>query len=251
MRMRYLLFIVVLFSVASCKTSTVLMEKKRDRKAGVEDLDSTFHYNPNYEYRIRKNDKITTSVWGQDELSVGSAYGIYNSNEVYGKWLLVDSEGTIELPKIGKMYVLGSTIAELKDTLKKSYAKWINNAIVDVKVLNREIAILGEVRNPQVFTVYKDHNTLLEIISMGGGFEFYANTKYVKVLRQEGADVKVANIDMSESGDYSMKNIQLYPGDVVVVPSKKNKDFDNRISNLIPFASAITSVAILAGTIMR
>ncbi|MFT6210995.1 MAG: polysaccharide export outer membrane protein [Bacteroidia bacterium] len=227
------------------------MESKRDRRFSVENLDPIFYLNTEYEYRIRNNDKITTSVWGQDELSVGSSYGIYNSNEVYGKWLIVDSEGTIELPKLGRMYVRGYTIPELKNALKKGYSRWINNSIVDVKVLNREITVIGEVRNPQVLTVYKDQNTLLEAISMSGGFDSYANVKHVKVLRQVGLHVKVANIDLSESGDYFFKNIQLHPGDVVVVPSKKNKEFDNRISNLIPFTSAITSIAILAGTLIR
>ncbi|MFT4982234.1 MAG: polysaccharide export outer membrane protein [Bacteroidia bacterium] len=137
------------------------MESKKDRRFSVENLDPIFYLNTEYEYRIRDNDKITTSVWGKDELSVGSSYGIYNSNEVYGKWLIVDSEETIELPKLGRMYVRGYTIPELKNALKKGYSRWINNSIVDVKVLNREITVIGEVRNPQVLTVYKDQNTLL------------------------------------------------------------------------------------------
>lgn len=244
--MRLFLILLVFSALASCKTANLLMEPGSP-KTSVAQLDSTFFFNPTYQYRIRKDDKISISVWGQDELSVGSVYGIYNSNEVYGKWLLVDAEGHIEAPKIGAIHVQGLTLPQLKDTLKTRFSKWVVNPIIDVKVLNKEITILGEVRNPQVIQVDKDRNSLLELISKSGGFDFYANLRYVKVLRQEGEHVRVANINLTKSGDYLQKNIQLHPGDVVIVPSKKHKDFDKRISTIVPFTTTVTAAAILLG----
>ena len=207
-------------------------------------MDSIFVANNKYEYQIRKDDKITISVWGQDEYSVGSTYGIYNSNEVYGKWLMVDAKGNIEIPKIGSLYVEKMTIVQLKEKLKKSFGEWIKIPIVDIKILNQEITVLGEVRDPQVIPVDKSRNTLLELIARCKGFEFYANTAYIKVFRQVGEDVHVANINLNKSGSMTAKNINLYPGDVVVVPSKKYKEFDKRISTIIPFTTALTSAAI-------
>jgi polysaccharide export outer membrane protein len=241
--------ILFVLSLASCKTNNVLMEPKSERNTDVALLDSTFLFDPTYQYRIRRDDKISISVWGQDELSVGSLYGIYNSNEVYGKWLMVDYNGNIEIPKVGTMKVLNLSIVELKDTLKKAMSQWILNPIVDAKVLNKKISIMGEVRNPQVITFDEEGHNLLEMVSRSGGFEFYANLKYIKVLRQVGEDVHVANIDLSQSGEYLSKNIQLYPGDIVIVPSKKNKEFDKRISTIVPFTTVATAAAILMGTL--
>ena len=234
--MRYLVIILIIATFSSCKTVNLFMEDKSERNADVASLDSSFFYNPDYQYQIRKDDKINISVWGQEELSVGSVYGHYNSNEVYGKWLMVDSEGNIEAPKLGTIHILDMTIVTLKDTLKKRFEKWLVNPVVDVKVLNKEITVLGEVKEPQVIQVDKDNNTLIEMISHCEGFADYADLKYVKILRQEGENVRLANIDLSKSGDYLFKNIQLHPGDVVVVPSKKNKEFDKRISVIIPLA---------------
>jgi polysaccharide biosynthesis/export protein len=241
--MRYLLLIIVPLWLTSCKTQNLLVETGRQART----IDSAFLYNPHYEHVIGKDDKVSISVWGQDELSVGSSYGIYNSNEVYGKWLLVDQRGNIELPKIGTMYIEGYTLPVLKDTLRNILKKWIVNPVVDVKVLNKQITVMGEVRNPAVMAVDKDRNTLLEMISRSGGFEFYANLKYIKILRQEGEHVHVANIDLTQSKDYLAKNIQLHPGDVVIVPSKRYKTFDKRISTIIPFTSTATAAAILMG----
>lgn len=234
-----ILLVSILFT--SCKTYN-LFETKEPAQDTV-----SFSYEKNYQYKIRKDDKISLSVWGEENLSVGSVYGIYNSNEVYGKWLLVDTNGNIEIPKIGTTNVLNKTIPELKETIKIGLKKWIINPVVDVKVLNKEITILGEVRNPNVISVEKDQNSLLEMISKSGGFEFYANLRSVKILRQEGENVRVTNIDLTNPNDILNRNVQLHPGDIVIVPSKKNKEFDKRISIIIPFTSTVTAAAILFG----
>ena len=243
--MRYLIILAASLTLLSaCGTQNLMGEKNKVMKEHVLQLDSSFLYNPNYEYVIRENDKVSISVWGQDELSVGSTYGIYNSNEVYGKWLMVDKQGNIEVPKIGSFNALGLTEIELKDTLKTLFGEWIVNPIVDVKILNKDITILGEVRNPGVYDVDKNYNSLFELFAMSGGIEDYANLKYVKVFRQDGPHVKVATLNLKEYGNYFAQNIQLLPSDIVVVPSKRYKEFDTRISVIIPFTSAITSAAI-------
>lgn len=239
------LFLVILF--ASCKTQNLFLESKEDLSELNGEIDSTFFHDPDYQYKIRRDDKINISVWGQDELSVGSVYGIYNSNEVYGKWLMVDARGCIEVPKIGTTKVEGKTVVELKDTLKAVFQTWLQTPVVDVKILNKEITVLGEVRNPGVIKIDTDRNTLLNMIALTGGFDFYANLEHVKVLRQEGPDVRVVNIDLTESGDYLQKNIQLRPGDIVIVPSKSYKEFDKRVSIIIPLTSTISASAIILG----
>ena len=171
-----ILFSLIVF-LCSCKTTNLLMEPKLERISDVSSLDSSFQYNPDYQYKIKKDDKLSISVWGEDELSVGSAYGIYNSNGVYGKWLMVDMEGVIEIPRIGTYNVSGKSIIELKKELKLILSKWLVNPIVDVKVLNKEITVLGEVRDPQVIQVDKDQNTLLELIGRCNSFDSYANLK--------------------------------------------------------------------------
>jgi polysaccharide export outer membrane protein len=219
-------------------------EKTQIMDDKILELDSIFHYNPNYQYHIKTDDKINISVWGQDELSVGSTYGIYNSNEVYGKYLMVDANGNIEVPKVGTLNVNDLTLIELKDSLKILFGEWIVTPIVDIKILNKDITVMGEVRNPGVFDVDKNQNTLFEMIARSGGTEDYANLKYVKVFRQEGPNVRVATINLRDYGQYFAQNIQLLPSDIVVIPSKKYKEFDRRVSVMIPFTSAITSAAI-------
>lgn len=237
--------ILLLMSIYSCKT-TQLFDMKKSEAQALE-IDSLMELQQNFEYKIRKDDKITISVWGQDDLSVGSTYGIYNSNEVYGKWLMVDAQGNIEIPRLGTSNVEGMTIIQLKDSLRNLMEEWLVNPIVDIKILNREISLLGEFRNPQVVTIDKENNSLLTMVAVAGGFDKYANLKQVKVLRQMGEDVQIITADLSKSGDYRLKNLPLYPGDIVIAPSKNYKTFDQRISVILPFTSLMTASAIFLG----
>lgn len=232
---------IVLLSIlfTSCKTQNLFESKKE-----INDK-SAFLYDANYQYKIRKDDKISISVWGEEELSVGSIYGIYNSNEVYGKWLMVDAYGNIEIPKIGTKNVLNKTIPELKEEIKIELKKWLANPILDVKVLNKEITVLGEVKSPSTITVDTENVNLLRIISKSGGFDAYANLKNIKILRQDGENVIVTNLDLTTDSTIQNATLQLHPGDVVIVPSKKNKEFDKRISVIIPFTTAISAAAII------
>jgi polysaccharide export outer membrane protein len=123
----------------------------------------------------------------------------------------------------------------------------VQNPVVDVKILNKEITILGEVRTPGVVKIDKDRNQLMELIARCSGFEFYANLKKIKVLRQVGVDVAVTNIDLTKADHLSQRNLYLLPGDVVIIPSKRYKEFDKRISVIIPLTTTVSAAAIIMG----
>jgi polysaccharide biosynthesis/export protein len=237
--------VIVGLLLQSCAATNIMTAPKGKTDTSVAALDSIFYQNTNYQYHIQIDDKVSISVWQQDELSIGSVYGIYNSNEVYGKWLLVDANGNIEIPRLGTMNVEHMTVIALKDTLAILFGEWLVNPIVDVKILNKEISVLGEVRNPQVITLDTEQTRLLDVVAKANGFDFYADIERVKVFRQVGNNVHVANINLTKTDSYQMRNIALYPGDVVIVPSKTSKRVDRQLTNIIPFTSVATAVAIL------
>lgn len=233
----------IVMLVASCRTQNLVSRSTRQAPA----IDSAFVFDSAYQYRVAADDKINLSIWGQDELSVGSVYGIYNSNEAYGKWLLVDANGHVEIPRIGTLHVTGLTVPQLKDTVKTLLSRWIINPVVDIRIMNKQITVLGEVRNPGAVHIDEDRIPLLEAIARAEGNEFYANLKSVKVIRQENGLTRVTEIDLTCATHYEQRNIRLHPGDVVIITSKHHKAFDKRIATIIPVASTITSLAILIG----
>lgn len=237
-----LLAITLLFT--SCATQNILTPSAD--KQNINLTKDAFNFNSTYEYRLRKDDKINISIWDHDDLSVGSIYGIYNSNEIYGKWLMLDLNGDVSVPKIGNVHLKGLTVSEAKEALKTAFSKWIVDPIVEVKVLNKKVTILGELKTPGEYTLEKDDNTLLEMVGLAGDFDFYANKKKIQVIRKENGITVTKICDLTKVDQQFSENTQIHPGDVIYVPSRKGKHWDKRAgSTIVPIASAISTAVLI------
>lgn len=216
------------------------------RSVQPERVDSTFFGTASGQYTIRRDDKISVSIWNHDDLSVGSLYSIYSANEVYGKWVMVDPNGDVPIPKIGKVRLAGLTQLQARDLLLTAFRKWIVDPIIDVKVLNREVTLLGELKNPGKLLLEKESNTLIELLGRAGDFDLYANQQAIKVIRTVDNQPHTITLDLTRMDQFALTNIQILPGDVIYVPARKGKMWDKRAGpSVLPVASAITTLLVL------
>lgn len=242
------LFFVCLASgfLCSCSPQNLFMSSKCTKP------DSLFkHYTEGFEHTIKPDDKLTISIWNHDDLSIGSTFSIYNSNEVYGKWVLVDKRGDVVLPALGKLHVIGKTTGELADTLTSLLGKQIVRPIVAVKVLNRQVTVLGEVIRPASHNLEKEKYGILEMIGNSGGFDTYADKKHVVLIRQVGLEVKKIEIDMTQLSEFQKNNFVVEANDIIYVPSRRAKVFDKRATTLIPFAGLVTALVVLISFVSK
>jgi polysaccharide export outer membrane protein len=193
------------------------------------------------ESRLKPDDKISVSIWGHDNLSVGSVFGIYSSNEVYGKWVLINQKGEAVLPRIGAVCLAGLTKEEAVTTLKELYGKFIIDPIIVVKILNREVTVLGEIVTPGNYLLEKDRNTLFEVIGRAGGLNFYANKKKIKLIRYNHE----FHFDLTKMDEFALNNINLQSGDIIYIPSSEGKIIDKKAPTLIPLTSLITTLVLI------
>lgn len=234
----FLLTITLLFS--SCAYQNIFENKQQNSITNLLTIDST------YQHIITVDDKLSVSVWNHDDMSIGSLFGIYNSNEVYGKWVMVDAAGYIMVPKIGRVRLGGLTCVEAADTLATLYSNILVEPNLVVKVLNRDITILGEVRTPGKYILEKERNTLTEMVGNAEGFEFYADKKKIQLIRHN----KSYQIDFTKLMDNNYQ-ILVQAGDVINVPTRRGKAIDKKAPTLIPFASALTALAVIVSVITR
>ncbi len=235
-----LIILLLAFSLFSCRTQNLFEANRNYSPVSVLQSDSSF-----CNYKISVDDKVSVSIWGNDEMSIGSLFGIYNSNEVYGKWVMVDSKGQIMLPKIGRVSIEHLTEREAADTLTRYYSKYLVEPIIVVKVLNKEVSVLGEVNNPGTLLLEKEKNTLMEALSKSGGLTFYANKKKATIRR--GDSLMTFDLTKIQSG----APILIYPNDVIYIPCRGGKVIDKKAPTLIPFTSVATAIAILVSLINR
>lgn len=200
---------------------------------------------PDYQYRLRKDDKISISVWDHEELSVGSIYSLYSVNEVDGKWTLVDAAGNLNMPKVGSYHVEGLTIPQAEEELERVLGKWVVNPQITLKVLNMQVTVLGEVNAPGNQHIDKERNTLVEVLGKAGDFGVYGDKRHVKVLRQNAQGTRATEINLTQLSSFERDNIVILPGDVVFVPSKNGKQFDRKAPSVLGVASIISTIVIL------
>jgi len=132
----------------------------------------------------------------------------------------VSSDGYISFPLLGKVKVEGMTVSELENNLTAGLKKFLKNPQVSVFIEEYStVTVSGQVQKPGSFPL-RGEMSVIEAISMAGGFTKIAAQNAVKVMRLEKGDKKTILVrvaDINKTGDKS-KDVPLKRGDIVFVP---------------------------------
>ena len=158
------------------------------------------------EYTVRPGDVLQITVWKEDGLD---------------RETLVLSDGTITFPLIGSFNVQGMTLAALQSTIKAKLKSLIPDASVTVLVkapLGHTVNIIGQVAKPGEIVIGQ-HLSVMQALSQAGGLTPYADDKKIIIIRNSGGQETSIPFPYSDvaSGHSLEENIQLNPGDVIVV----------------------------------
>jgi polysaccharide export outer membrane protein len=158
------------------------------------------------DYVIGADDQLRVSVWKEPDLS---------------ETLPVRPDGRISMPLLNDIPAAGLTPLQLKDSITEKLKKYIADPRVTVVVTSmnsRRIFVTGEVVHTGPMTLLP-HMTVLQALAQAG-FTQFANPKNIYVLRNEnGKQVKIPfNYKDVVKGNHPEENIELKPGDTVVVP---------------------------------
>jgi polysaccharide export outer membrane protein len=135
----------------------------------------------------------------------------------------IEVDGTIDMPFIGAIAVVGRTPSEAAQEIELKLADgYLNDPHVTVVIKarsNREVSILGQVNEPGSLD-WQERLTLVQAVSLAGGLTPFAATRRVKITRQSGSDGQTTTIELSLSKiiDGEAEDITLLPGDIVYVP---------------------------------
>lgn len=160
-------------------------------------------------YVIGVEDVLEISVWKNPDLS---------------KTVPVRPDGKISLPLIDDVQAAGRKPETLKEELSRRWSSFLSEPEVSVivKEINSfKIFLVGEVTGPGELKL-KAGTTLLQAISLAGGFTTYADKDKIVVLRKEGEDGRERrfeiNVKKAVSGERPGDNMILHPGDTIFVP---------------------------------
>ncbi|WP_455639714.1 polysaccharide biosynthesis/export family protein [Parabacteroides sp.] len=183
----------------------------------------------------------------------GGYEGSYAGNNGYNRGYLVEVDGTINYPLLGKIKVAGLTRRDVIDLIEGRLKKggYIEDPIVTVRFLNFRISVLGEVNRPGTYNILSERITLLEALSMAGDLTIYGRRDRVAVIREiDGERVilyhDLRSMDVFQSPNYYLKQndmIYVEPNRVRAEASKQNQ-FTN-VGTWMSIISFLLSMSIL------
>ena len=158
-------------------------------------------------YRIGAQDLLRIDVWREDQLT---------------RTVPVRPDGKVTLPLLNDVQAAGLTPMELAGNIREELKKFITNPQVTVSVTeinSRRIYVNGEVNKSGAYQLLP-HMTVLQALSGSGGFTPFARVKSIYILRmQDGKSVKIPfNYREAIRGKNPEQNVELEPGDTIVVP---------------------------------
>ena len=220
----YLLFFLLPILFISC-----VMRKKMIYFQGETNSSEA---NKNYNPVFHTDDLLSITVTGMDAETVKpfnlpntSAMGAsgYSLGSQTPMGYLIDTDGNLDFPLIGKIKVAGLTRTAVVDTLKNRLKPYLSNTTIIIRIVNFKITVLGEVRNPGSFTIPNERVTLPEAIGIAGDLLITGKRKNVLVIRDNEGTKTNYTVDLTSKDLFTSPVYYLNQNDVVYIEPNRSK----------------------------
>ncbi|WP_290628658.1 polysaccharide biosynthesis/export family protein [Altibacter sp.] len=240
---KVVLLILSLASLMSCATKKQILYFQDAETMDQAAIQETF------EPIIEPNDILHISISSIDnevvkpfERVTGLENNVGNSNPGLQGYL-VDAEGMIRFPVLGDVSVAGKTRGEVQTILKEKLSEYIKDVVVDVRIMNFKITVLGQVNNPGVYAVKDERITLPEAIGLAGDFTLDGNRNEVVIIRENDGKRIVGRVDFTQTDFFNSRFYFLKQNDVVYVePSLKGVKKSGFLPDIPALLSLVTVV---------
>ena len=233
------LLTVVLF--ASCVTSRRVNYLQDMTHGSQIELENKF------EARIAPYDELTIRVsTSQANQMMATPFNAGPDGNEY----LVDVNGDIEFPVLGKMHVAGLTRMRLQDVLRRMLEQgdYLDDPYVMVRFKSFKIFVLGGGKG-SVLNVTNERCTFLEALAMMGGLSDYTRRDHIAVMREVNGKMVTRYLDPRSSDVFNDPFFMLQQNDFIVMDGADAGTYRNELSFWLGLVSSITSMATLVATL--
>ncbi|MBS1495524.1 MAG: polysaccharide biosynthesis/export family protein [Bacteroidetes bacterium] len=168
---------------------------------------------------------------------------------------LVSADGMIQLPVLGYIKAAGLTISRLKTYITNTIVekKLLLDPIVNIRHLNFEVTVIGEVAHPTVISVPNEKISLLKALGLAGDITVYGKKDNVLLIREDDGRRQITRIDMNSKKFLSSPNYYLQPGDIIYVEANKDKveNASNKRNILPTVLSGLSVLAIVLDRVIK
>lgn len=187
----------------------------------------------NFRNPIQKNDLLSIAVGGsnpEDLVILNSGSGIISGSASGGVasrsiGYLVESDGNIQFPFLGRIHAEGLSRQNLEDTLTNRLRDYTKNPVVNIKFLNYNFSVIGEVARPGRFDMDNERVTILQALGMAGDLTVLGKRQNILVIREFNGKREFGRVDLLSKNIFESPYFYLKTNDVVYVEPVRSKFF--------------------------
>jgi polysaccharide export outer membrane protein len=163
---------------------------------------------------------------------------------------LVDKGGSVDMPVIGSMKLLGLTSEEAGTMIKAKLTNYLKEPTVSIRFLNFKVSVLGEVARPGVYSITSEKITFPEALGLAGDITIYGLRENVLIIREENGNREFARINMNNLTVFNSPYYYLHKGDILYIepgPRKVQQSDNNKTFQILAVLIGLLNVgAIIA-----
>lgn len=204
-------------------------------------------------YHISKNDVIEFKLFANGGFKAVDYASGEDGNRAFGRFTLsyyVESDGTVRLPILGKVYIKDSSIRAAEFMLEQMYSEYYVEPFVQLSVLNKRVIVFpGNGNDAKVIPLQNNNTTLMEAIGLAGGIADRGKAKRIKIFRRVGEERKVYLVDLSTIEGLKYVDMVVQANDYIYVEPVPRYGAEI-VQQIAPYVSLLTS-AILVYTVFQ
>lgn len=256
-----LLFLCVILQFCVPMKRQILLQDKSKKTLRALQMVDTMLLMPSFEYKLKSKDIISINfmslVKGEYDLSTLSQQGNISSNggqmggingqNIGNSGYIIDDNGEIYLPMLGKIKVSGLNVEQATKEIQKVVDKYLDNMVVNIKMLNFYVILMGEITTQGRISAEGNSLTLVEAIAIAGGFKEFANRNKIKIIRRDLLNTHIFYVDATDQNILTLNQIYLMPNDIIMIEPLRVK---NMRTYSLPNITLIVSSLALAVTLL-
>ncbi len=224
----YVFLVALVFVASSCVSSKKIVYLNNLADSASNAIDSA---KTNFNDIIQKNDLLTISVGGsnpEDLTALNSGSGYVPGATAAGSasksiGYLVESDGKIQFPFLGRIQAAGLTRLQLEDTLTAMLKDYTKNPVVNIKFLNYSFTVLGEVSHPGRFEMDNERTTIFEALGEANDLTIFGKRTNVLVIREINGKREFGRINLLSKDIFQSPYYYLKTNDVIYVEPVTSK----------------------------
>ncbi|MDR1543009.1 MAG: polysaccharide biosynthesis/export family protein [Prevotellaceae bacterium] len=214
---KYILLIAILTSFSSCYTryNTNLIQERKNLPQYEQGVYET--------YRLRVNDELVMRVMSEnketarlfDGFNGGSAGNNTSAFRIYG-------DGTIDLPYVSHIPVLGKTLKEAEQIVTDSIISFAPDIKVRLALKTQTFCMIGEAGRGY-FPIYKERMNIYQALALAGGMLQSAKMSKVQIVRTTATGTVIKSFDIRTKSIIDSEFYYIYPNDIIYCDVSKRK----------------------------